>query len=163
MSIAIVRATHLCLRGSCVPSSQMSNRRPYGKTRQAQSIPTLEIRYHDFGTLIWFHLAVSFFASGIPLTLLNVNPVPWMTQSLITLIKIFLLSFYVLNLLLGPFLISCSAVIFSEVLQGFGFRLILKKSYVSTVYAGTSSESCWSCRTPQWSYHSRGCFSKNYP
>jgi hypothetical protein len=52
MSIAIVRATHLCLRGSCVPSSQMSNRRPYGKTRQAQSIPTLEIRYHDFGTLI---------------------------------------------------------------------------------------------------------------
>jgi hypothetical protein len=28
MSIAIVRATHLCLRGSRVPSSQMSNRRP---------------------------------------------------------------------------------------------------------------------------------------
>jgi hypothetical protein len=28
MSIAIVRATHLCLRGSRVPTSQMSNRRP---------------------------------------------------------------------------------------------------------------------------------------
>ena len=27
MSIAIVRATHLCLRGSRVPTSQMSNRR----------------------------------------------------------------------------------------------------------------------------------------
>jgi hypothetical protein len=28
MSIAIVRATHLCLRGSRIPTSQMSNRRP---------------------------------------------------------------------------------------------------------------------------------------
>jgi hypothetical protein len=28
MSIAIVRATHLCLRGSRVPTSQMSGRRP---------------------------------------------------------------------------------------------------------------------------------------
>ena len=28
MSIAIVRATHLCLRGSRVPTSQMSHRRP---------------------------------------------------------------------------------------------------------------------------------------
>jgi hypothetical protein len=28
VSIAIVRATHLCLRGSRVPTSQMSNRRP---------------------------------------------------------------------------------------------------------------------------------------
>ena len=28
MSIAIVRATHLCLRGSRVPTSQISNRRP---------------------------------------------------------------------------------------------------------------------------------------
>jgi hypothetical protein len=28
MSIAMVRATHLCLRGSRIPTSQMSNRRP---------------------------------------------------------------------------------------------------------------------------------------
>ena len=28
MSIAIVRASHLCLRGSRVPTSRMSNRRP---------------------------------------------------------------------------------------------------------------------------------------
>jgi hypothetical protein len=28
MSIAIVRATHLCLRGSRIPTSQMSNRCP---------------------------------------------------------------------------------------------------------------------------------------
>jgi hypothetical protein len=28
MSIAIVRATHLCLRGSRIPTSQMSDRRP---------------------------------------------------------------------------------------------------------------------------------------
>ena len=32
MSIAIVRATHLCLRGSRVPTSQMSNRRPQWET-----------------------------------------------------------------------------------------------------------------------------------
>jgi predicted lipase len=28
MSIAIVRATHFCLRGSRIPTSQMSNRHP---------------------------------------------------------------------------------------------------------------------------------------
>jgi hypothetical protein len=28
MSIAIVRATHICLRGSRIPTSRMSNRRP---------------------------------------------------------------------------------------------------------------------------------------
>jgi hypothetical protein len=28
MSIAMVRATHLCLRGYRIPTSQMSNRRP---------------------------------------------------------------------------------------------------------------------------------------
>jgi hypothetical protein len=33
-SIAIVRATHLCLRGSRIHTSQMSNRRPQWKTRQ---------------------------------------------------------------------------------------------------------------------------------
>ena len=29
MSIAIVRATHLCLRGSRIPTSKMSSRRPF--------------------------------------------------------------------------------------------------------------------------------------
>jgi hypothetical protein len=33
MSIAIVRATHLCLRGSRVPAAQMSNRRPQWEDR----------------------------------------------------------------------------------------------------------------------------------
>jgi hypothetical protein len=33
MSIAIVRATHLCLRGSRIPTSQMSNRRPQWEDR----------------------------------------------------------------------------------------------------------------------------------
>jgi hypothetical protein len=28
MSIAMVRATHLCLQGSVIPTSKMSNRRP---------------------------------------------------------------------------------------------------------------------------------------
>jgi hypothetical protein len=28
MSIAIVRKTHVCLRGSCIPTSQMCNRIP---------------------------------------------------------------------------------------------------------------------------------------
>jgi predicted transcriptional regulator len=38
MSIAIVRATHLCLRGSRVPSSQMSNRRPQWEDKAGLSL-----------------------------------------------------------------------------------------------------------------------------
>jgi hypothetical protein len=38
MSIAIVRATHLCLRGSRVPSSQMSNRRPLWEDKAGLSL-----------------------------------------------------------------------------------------------------------------------------
>jgi hypothetical protein len=39
MSIAIVQATHLCLRGSsCVPSSQMSNRRPLWEDKAGLSL-----------------------------------------------------------------------------------------------------------------------------
>ncbi len=38
MSIAIVRATHLCLRGSRVPASRMSNRRPQWEDKAGLSL-----------------------------------------------------------------------------------------------------------------------------
>ena len=38
MSIAIVRATHLCLRGSRIPTSQMSNRRPQWEDQAGLSL-----------------------------------------------------------------------------------------------------------------------------
>ena len=38
MSIAIVRATHLCLRGSRIPTSQMSNRRPQWEDKAGLSL-----------------------------------------------------------------------------------------------------------------------------
>jgi hypothetical protein len=38
MSIAIVRATHICLRGSRVPSSQMSFRRPQWEDKAGLSL-----------------------------------------------------------------------------------------------------------------------------
>jgi hypothetical protein len=48
MSIAIVRARHLCLRGFRVTSSHMSYRRPNGKTRQGSAFS--DTRLHDFGS-----------------------------------------------------------------------------------------------------------------
>ena len=50
MSIAIVRATHLCLRGSRVSSSHMSYGTvvPNGKTRQGSAFS--DTRLHDFGS-----------------------------------------------------------------------------------------------------------------
>ena len=38
MSIAIVRATHICLRGSRVPTSKMSNRRPQWEDKAGLSL-----------------------------------------------------------------------------------------------------------------------------
>jgi hypothetical protein len=38
MSIAIVRATHICLRGSCIPSSKMSNRRTLSEDKAGLSL-----------------------------------------------------------------------------------------------------------------------------
>jgi hypothetical protein len=38
MSIAIVRATHICLRGSRVPTSTMSNRRPQWEDKAGLSL-----------------------------------------------------------------------------------------------------------------------------
>jgi hypothetical protein len=38
MSIAIVRATHICLRGSRIPSSKMSNRFPLWEDKAGLSL-----------------------------------------------------------------------------------------------------------------------------
>ena len=38
MSIAIVRATHLCLRGSRIPTGQMSTRRPQWEDKAGLSL-----------------------------------------------------------------------------------------------------------------------------
>ena len=38
MSIAIVRATHICLRGSRIPTSKMSNRRPQWEDKAGLSL-----------------------------------------------------------------------------------------------------------------------------
>jgi hypothetical protein len=46
MSIAILRATHICLRGSRIPSSKMSNRFPLWEDKAGLSLFAIQLRLH---------------------------------------------------------------------------------------------------------------------
>jgi hypothetical protein len=52
MSIAVVRATRLCMRGSRVRTSQMINRCPSGKTRQGSVYSTTRQLVHADSILV---------------------------------------------------------------------------------------------------------------
>jgi hypothetical protein len=77
MSIAIVRATHVCLRGSRVPSSQMSHRRPQWEDKAGLSL----FRHK---TLSWLWLSIWFSSRRNSAALLQQSRLPFLISIPIT-------------------------------------------------------------------------------